>query len=101
MIAEVIFYGSFIAAAVAGVCVCLLRQARDRRRRRGQINQRVDEAIATIMADGKVVIPKGKFKYKNWARKWMGYSHSLPPPRPGSQQYIQGREMPRLPKDDE
>lgn len=101
MIAEIIFYGSFIAAAVAGVVVCLLKQARDRRRSRVQINQRVDKAIAGIMADGKVVIPKGKFKYTNWARKWMGYSHSIPSPQPGSQHYIQVREMPRLPKDDE
>lgn len=101
MIGEIIFYGSFVVAAVAGVIVCLKKQSRDRKRNQEQLAQQVDKAIKDIMADGKVTLPKGKIKFKNWARKWMAYSHSLPSPRPGSKHFIQFRDSPRLPKDDE
>jgi hypothetical protein len=101
MIAGIIYFGSFVVAAVAGVVVCLLKQSRDRRRNQEQLSEQVDKALKDIMADGKVTLPKGKIKFKNWARKWMAYSHSLPAPQSGSKHFIQVREMPRLPKDDE
>ncbi|MFW6151897.1 MAG: hypothetical protein ACOC6C_02880 [Verrucomicrobiota bacterium] len=72
----------------------ILRARQDKR----DLHKRVQDAIKKIIADGKIEGPKGKYKPKRWARKWIDYSNSLPAPR---QHYeMHGREMPTLGRDE-
>lgn len=86
-----------VVAALVRVWVCLIRGTLQRRKDREAVRQRAREAREKILADGKVEGPKGKYKPKRWARKWIDYSYDVPPPRAQSKQMPRIRELPDYP----
>lgn len=79
------------------VWICLIRGALQRGKDREAVRQRAREAREKILADGKVEGPKGKFVWKNWSRKWVDYSNSIPAPKAQSRHFMKTKEMPRQP----
>ena len=87
--------GLIILLSVVGwMWFCIIRSWIRRRREKEELKQRVQDAIADITADGKVEGPKGEYKPKRWAGKWVNYSHSVPPP---NFRKLQFPEHPRYP----
>ena len=86
-----------LLALVVWVWVLLIRGTLRRRREREAGRQRTRAAIEKIMADGKITGPKGKYKPMNWARKWVSYSHSLPPPTASSMTMPHAKDIPNYP----
>ena len=75
---------------ITGVIRGIMRSRRERR----ELSQRIDDAIAKITADGKVEGPKGKYKPKRWAKRWIDFANSLPMPR--RRYEMGGGEMPHI-----
>jgi hypothetical protein len=82
--------------------ICIIRGILQRRRDKEEARQQCRDAREKIMADGKIEGPKGPYKPKRWASKWVGFSNGLPAPRAQSRFYSHFPEMPSLPsrKDD-
>lgn len=80
----------------------IIRGAIQRRRDREAVVQQCREAREKILACGRIEGPKGTYKPKRWAGKWVAYSHELPGPRAQSQHFAHFSEMPNIPtrKDD-
>ena len=69
--AGLIFAWGILVAFLLGlvwIWFCLIRGTLQRRKDREAVRQRVREARAKILADGKIEGPKGKYKPKRWAR---------------------------------
>lgn len=90
-----------LVAMVFGLMVWMwtniIRDHIQRRRDREAVRQQCRAAREKIMADGKIEGPKGTYKPKRWANKWVAYSHALPAPRPQSQHLAQFSELPTIP----
>lgn len=83
-------------AIVACLVYLVVRRARRARRERLELRERVEAAIAKITADGRIEGPKGRYRPRNWARKWVRYANDLPAPR---RHYEMGcRELPDYPR---
>ena len=98
--AGLIFAWGILVAFLLGlvwIWFCLIRGTLQRRKDREAVRQRVREARAKILADGKIEGPKGKYKPKRWARKWVDYANSIPAPSPQSKSIPRVRELPDLP----
>ena len=70
-----------IFAGVVWAWVHLIRGTIQRKRDRLAVQQRCREAKAKILADGKIEGPKGKYRPRNWSRKWRERFNDLPEPR--------------------
>ena len=95
-----IFAWLVVAAFFAGVLwvwICLIRGTLQRRKAREAVRQRVREAREKILADGKIEGPKGKYKPRRWARKWVDYANSIPAPSAQSKSMPRVRELPGYP----
>jgi len=63
-----------------------------------ELHDRNEEAIKKMLADGKIRRPRGQMVIRNWARKWIAYSNSLPVT---CKRYeMKGNELPRYPMDE-
>lgn len=80
--------GLMLTGALRG----LLRRRRERRVQHAFIA----DAIEKITADGKVEGPKGRFKWRRWGGKWVGYANSLPAPN-AQRRMPYTRDFPRYP----
>jgi len=92
-----------ILAMVIGIIVwmwvSIIRGIIQRRRDKKTSQQQCRATIERLKAKGKIKGPKGPYKPKRWASKWVAYSHELPGPRANSQHFAQFSEMPTIPTD--
>ena len=86
-------------AIIACLVFCFVRRVRRARREKAELRKRIQDAIANITADGRIERPKGRYKPRNWARKWVRYANALPAPR---RHYEVGcRDLPDYPRRNE
>ena len=83
-------------AIIACLVFFIVRRVRRARREKLELRERVEEAIAKITADGRIEGPKGRYRPRNWARKWVRYANGLPAPRRHYE--MGGRELPGYPR---
>ena len=88
---------AMILGLVVWMWIALIRGAIQRRRDREAVRQQCRKAREKIMADGRIEGPKGSYRPKRWASKWVAYSHDLPSPRAQSQHFAHFSEMPTIP----
>jgi hypothetical protein len=88
---------AMILGLVALMWFAIIRGVIQRRRDREAVRQQCREAREKIMADGKIEGPKGRYRPKRWASKWVAYRHELPAPRAQSQHFAHFSEMPTIP----
>lgn len=83
-----------------GIAPCLVVWAAIRRRASREwyalmLRSRIHDATAKILADGKIEGPKGVYRPRRWAPKWLHYIGALPGPKASKVMTIP--EMPRHP----
>lgn len=68
---------------------------RKARRERAAFVARTEAAIAKITADGKIEKPKGRYRPRHWAGRWVAYINGLKMPR--SNQAMSAPDLPPYP----
>jgi hypothetical protein len=92
-----LLFVTMVVGMMVWMWISIIRGLIQRRRDREAVRQQCREAKEKIMADGKIEGPKGTYRPKRWASKWVAYSHELPAPRAQAQHFAHFSEMPTIP----